>query len=676
MQKLSNLLSTTIILIVAGSCSSMQEHQYQLERSYLKQAEGTTESKVEGAAKQTLKVNDSFKVLPQMSIRETAPKITSGFSSQFSADEYVEIVSNDLSLEDFLHYVFGEILTLNYIVGDSAKNASQTVTLNIQQKISKQKLFALTQELLAEKGFMIRQSEGVFYVNNEESSQGRTAMSFGYGRGAESVPNTSAEIMQMVPFKYGLRSNLNLILPSIASVKVIPDREQNSAMLLGRRDEILKALEFIDLVDAPAYRTQKISSFKSTFVPAKELAIQLKELLKNDGYVGGLSSVVLDNQASLVLFSSDGDLMSRAKFWLEQLDVPADTEEKQYFVFQPKYARATDLTESLAPLLGSVTNGSMLGQGRNNSNARDSERSDSTNVKMAGNEKVSIVVDERSNSLIVNASGKDYRSLLPLIERLDVLPKQVMLEVMIAEVTLTDQFKQGVEFFLTENNFTLGDLGSLGQGAIGGLSYVLTGSRRFDVKASLSQKNTLVNIISRPSLLVRDGVTASMKVGTSIPISSSIVTDIGTTSSVQYRRTGLSLSVTPTVNSRGVVIMEIEQEVSNALDLEDGVSSAGAPSIFDRSMKTEVVANSGQTIVLGGLISENRSDTLNEVPGLGGIPLLGNLFKGKDNRKDKTELVVMVTPRIIESSAQWNDIKTSMAEQLEQIQLSENVNKP
>ena len=115
--------------------------------------------------------------------------------------------------------------------------------------------------------------------------------------------------------------------------------------------------------------------------------------------------------------------------------------------------------------------------------------------------------------------------------------------------------------------------------------------------------------------------------------------------------------------------MEIDQQISNIV--EGGVTAQGAPSIFNRSMKTEVVANSGQTVILGGLISENKSNSETNVPGLSKIPLIGNLFSVKSDVKDKTELVIMVTPRIIESEQQWDDIKASMAQQLQQIQIFE-----
>jgi general secretion pathway protein D len=668
MSKLS-LTTLTIITSVLCGCASDPQRNYEVNDSYLNQ-----DLQVPGKATEDVEASDrgssnGFMALPSLSMRSSEQSATVDLASRFSNSQQVEITSDELPLTDFLHYVMGEVLKVNYILGDSAQKANQTVTLNIQQNISKQKLFLLTQELLAEKGFLIRLSEDIFYINNEDSAQGKSATVFGYGASIDTVPNSTGEILQIVPFKYGLRSNLSLLLPSITSVKVIPDPQQNTAMLRGKRSDIIKALDFIQLVDSPSYRNQHVAAFNTTFVPVKELVTKLDELLKNDGYAGGLSTVTLDAQSTLILFSADSDLMKRAKFWLQQIDVPADTDEKQYFVFQPLYARASDLAESLGPLLGSVqSNGQSTTSRADNSGDSSSESNSRSSVLSAGNEDISIVVDARSNNLIINASGKDYRGLLPLIERMDVPPKQVMLEIMIVEVTLTDKYEQGVEFFLNENNFTLGNLGLLGTQA-GALGYILTGSDKWNVNASLSQSDDLINIISRPSLVVRDGVTATLDVGTEIPIASTTSDQGVVNTSVQYRKTGLSLSVTPTVNSRGVVIMEIDQQITNTLD--GGVTVGDTPSISTRNLTTEVVANSGQTVILGGIISENKTNSQSNVPGLSSIPLLGNLFSVKSDEKIKTELVIMVTPRIIESTQQWDDIKAAMSQQLQQIQLFE-----
>ena len=167
------------------------------------------------------------------------------------------------------------------------------------------------------------------------------------------------------------------------------------------------------------------------------------------------------------------------------------------------------------------------------------------------------------------------------------------------------------------------------------------------------------DILSRPSLVVRDGASATITVGTDIPIVGETTSDPingeNQTTKIEYRKTGVELAVTPTVNAQGIVIMEIKQKISN--EVEAGSTVAVSPSVFERSIDTEVIAQSGQTIILGGLISDNRTKKDSRVPFFADLPIIGNLFKAKTDAGDKTELVVLVTPRVIESTNQWAEIK-------------------
>ena len=257
--------------------------------------------------------------------------------------------------------------------------------------------------------------------------------------------------------------------------------------------------------------------------------------------------------------------------------------------------------------------------------------------------------------------------MLPLIKRLDVLPKQVVLEVIIAEVKLTDKFKSGVDMVLTNQGAQKTGGFKLENNAKG-LSYVLSGTQG-SIAVNLLQSNTNVNVLSRPSLLVRDGVTANITVGDSIPTvgSTVVVPDSGTTTSVIYRETGVNLDVTPTINARGVIIMDVVQQISNQQEADESV--AGSPIIFERKISTEVIAESGQTIVLGGLISENSSYGKTSVPFFSSIPVIGNLFDGRNDSSDKTELVVLVTHRIIESNDEWDEIRGKFSNVLQRLSI-------
>ena len=185
--------------------------------------------------------------------------------------------------------------------------------------------------------------------------------------------------------------------------------------------------------------------------------------------------------------------------------------------------------------------------------------------------------------------------------------------------------------------------------------------------------------IARPTLplqllrVVRDGVEASIKVGNDVPTVGATATDPLQSDTqitqVLYRKTGLDLRIRPTINAEGVVVMEISQSISNTVPGASGVD--GAPVFFERAISTEVVARSGESILLAGLISERKNDNSSRVPGLSKIPVVGYLFRSDSKTNERTELVVLITPRVIEDPREWNDVRIGMQGALQNLVLPE-----
>ncbi|CAH1552928.1 secretin N-terminal domain-containing protein [Vibrio rotiferianus] len=666
-------------LLVLTACSTLPTEPVKIKSSYLEGSEAATQvtepksSDADKSPEAFSKPSITYTKIPTFQVNRSAGGDELDITKQFSAVDVVTIAADSLPLNEFLHYVLGEVLQVSYILDNSAKNDKNGITLNIQKPVSKRKLYTLVEDVLIQGGYQVVFKDGIFYISKAtKDSAGNVVV--GYGRNIKDVPQTSVDINQVVPLNFPVKSGMHLTLQQLAKVKASVDYDQNSFTLVGRRSEIIKALEFIHLVDAPAFKNRQVTMYKSTFIPADELAGNLTAILNNEGIVvkgdkpnqNAVTILPIERISSIILFANDAQLLTRAGFWLKKLDQPSMIEEVQYFTYNPKYARASDIEESLSPLLS--------GGGVQSSSAKDKTSAKtigSPNKSSAsGNDKVKVVVDQRSNSLIVQTTGEEYQRLLPLIKRMDVMPKQVMLEVMIAEVTLTDEFKQGVEFAFNSGDLSIGTKGGFGVDKFGGFAFGLKGVDG-EIIANFFESNSHTNVLSRPSVVVRDGVSADMNVGTDIPVVGETTSDPDgdrQTTSIQYRKTGVQLTVTPTVNSQGVVIMEISQSNSNQAKSSSTVSDS--PAIFERSIKTEVVAESGQAVILGGLISDNTSKVESKVPFLGDLPLVGGLFRANNDETTKTELVVMVTPRIIESSNEWNDIKASFSEQMNTIDLN------
>ncbi|MFT5529045.1 MAG: general secretion pathway protein D [Alteromonadaceae bacterium] len=617
--------------------------------------------------------------LEPLANNKTSQSEQANLADKFSNSERVKLTADSLLVKDYLHYVFGELLNVNYILGEQLNNSKDQVTLNLQDELSKRKLFTLSEQMLQERNILIRYQEGIYYIHKSDDGVSSNLV-YGYGANPEDVPNTSNEIVQLAPFKAGMQTSLANTIKQLTKVDARPLFEQQAIMFKGKRSDIIKALEFMQLVDRPLFRNRSIGMYKSTFIPVDELSKQLQDLMKQEGISVSINAsseqavsiVPIERTNTLVFFTNDKRFIQRTLYWAKQLDQPADGNQEQYFVFNPEFSRASDLGESLQMLLGggssqSLSSSTSATSQNNQVNTNSTNKSKTKSNISVNADGMKMVVDERSNALIFYTTGDDYRNLLPMIKRLDIMPKQIVLEMMIAEVTLTDEFKQGVEFALTNQGANKqGGFNLEGNG--NGLSYVLSGTRG-SLSLNLLEKDTYVNVLSRPSLAVRDGVQASITVGNRIPIVGDIITDPvnGSRTSVEYLETGIDLQVTPTVNAQGVVLMEITQKISNQANSS---GAEGNPIIFERSLKTEVIAGNGQTIMLGGLISENSTLSDRRVPFFSSIPLLGRLFNGTDNNSNKTELVVLVTPRIVGSTAEWESIYNQFKQGMSELKLS------
>ncbi len=672
------------IALLSVGCTSTNSSKFSPKKSYLSEqakikvdnAELIDSKNNEGA------VNESVKYVNPFNSEETLSDGSAKPINNFSDVKTILLTADQLSLEDLLHLILGEKLKVSYVIGEEVKVSNKAVTLNLQEPVSEKKLFLLMEQLLNQRGFVIRFDADIFYVHKKEGEGNSADVVYGYGKFNDDVPNTSLDIIQMIPFEFGLQVSLGNTIRQLIGVRATTDIQRQSLTIRGKRKDIIKALEFIRLMDTPSMKDRQVGIYQGVYTTTEELAEKLENLLEQEGISvssqgsteKALAIVPIEKLGKLVLFANNLQVIERAIFWAQEIDKPLATNQKQYFIFHPSFARAVDIGDSLRALIGggqpqtssSSVSTSLTSEDKTN-------KATSPSAVAVNSAEMQMVVDERANAIVIYSAGETYQQLLPLIKRLDVLPKQVLLEVMIAEVSMTDEFKQGVEFAFANGNYGISTNGAFMGEGFGGLSYLLQGAKG-QIALNMLQTNSLVNVLSRPSIVVRDGVSASISVGTDIPVIGATTTDPLSdgdkqTTTIEYRQTGIELNVTPTVNARGLVIMEIDQSISNELD--SGSTVAGSPSVFERNLKTEVIAQSGQTVMLGGLISENKSNKQTKVPFFGDLPLVGALFRADTESGDKTELVVFVTPKVIDSTSDWDRIKSDFNKALEQLNVED-----
>jgi general secretion pathway protein D len=273
---------------------------------------------------------------------------------------------------------------------------------------------------------------------------------------------------------------------------------------------------------------------------------------------------------------------------------------------------------------------------------------------------IQIVPDLRNNALVISASPEEYRQIESALRQLDITPMQVMIEATIAEVTLTDQLRYGLQWFFHtgDSNFTFSPLST---GAVApifpGFNYALTSANAQVILNALTQI-TDVKVISSPQLMVLNNETARLQIGDEVPI---ITQQVQSTealapvvNSIEYRDTGVILNVSPRVNAGGLVVLDIVQEVSDVVTTT--TSTLDTPTIQQRQIKSTVAVQSGESVALGGLIRDGSTKGVTGLPIVSEIPVLGNLFKNTTDTQRRTELLVLITPRVAASRQDSREI--------------------
>jgi len=598
----------------------------------------------------------------------------------------IEIVAEEMSMKDFVHYIFGEVLAVNYVLDPSLAasdvEVAKPITLSIVKPLTEREIFSLVNDLLITRDVKVRNVGDAFFIHPKGAAGIGDEVALAFGRETSDVPNTSQTILQIAPLNFGIKLLIQSSIVQLTNTMVTPSYDQNALMIRGKRSNVLRALELLDMLDIPAARGRFIGMINLDFITPEEFTNEVNKLLDTEGLLAAAGSenqrnivmVPLEKLGAVAVFSSTKYLLDRVEYWASLVDVAGNGSDQQYFFYQPKFARAKDLFQSLSPLISDQGGLSQLRGSSTTNLANESTGSAPSSSRASGisSDKMKVVVDERSNALVFYTTGSEYRALFPLLARLDTLPKQVSLEITIAEVTLQDEFKHGFEWALSRGEVSLTTQGAFGVSEIGGLGLFINGTEG-PLTANFLSSNSLVNVLSRPTLTVRDGVSATINVGSDISVIGSTTVDPingeRQTTTSEYRKTGVDISVTPTVNSQGIIVMEVDQTISNSIPSSSGAS--GNPDIFERSLSTEVVARSGQTVILGGLISANYNQGGSSAPRLGDIPLLGNLFKSSSDSQDRTELVMLITPKLIENLDQWQIVMSDFKQGLKYLYFDE-----
>jgi general secretion pathway protein D len=277
-----------------------------------------------------------------------------------------------------------------------------------------------------------------------------------------------------------------------------------------------------------------------------------------------------------------------------------------------------------------------------------------------------VIPNPFDNTILIQGTPQEYEQILDLLQRLDVSPRQVLIEAKIYEVDLKGAFQYGVNAYLQQKDNSTGRVINAATTAGGlALSAGMLVGRGHELLAALSANDSAgqSKLISEPSIIATDSISATLNVGDSVPVlTSQAVSSVQSAGNSQFAQsvsnvsTGVTLSILARVNSSGIVTMVINQDVSAPEPAPAGAGSGiGSPSFSNRSFQTQVTVQDGDTIAIGGIIQETKTESTAGVPVLSRLPLVGGLFGAKSVSKDRTELIVFLTPRVIYDTNQMVD---------------------
>lgn len=606
--------------------------------------------------------------------------------------------------------VLGDILGVKYTV---APGIEGKVTIQTPQPIPKSSAIDLFQASLRANGAaMINAGDELKIVPAEQVAFGANIRVDGL-RAAEDHLGSHVQVVQL---QYVSAAEMKQLLEPISPRGSIlrADPARNTITLSGTNQEIAGILQAISIFDVDVMKGMSFAFVPVSTAQPEDVAKQLQDVFSSsrEGPMAGMVRFIPNKQLSAILVvSPQKKYLARAAEWIRRFDTQAEGSQKQFYSYAAQNRRAQELLDVLLPLLGDGTNanrsnptgrnvapqyqeakllsantpgfstmaGTSTGSGvarpasfsgaqlqapvqQNGSLAADQRsQPQATKTDLGQDARYRISVDESKNALLIEATPVDYRRIMKLIRNADTMPKQVLIEVTIAEISLNDELQFGVRWFLqgkggSSATFTNDAGGSLAS-VFPGFSYAVSAA---NIAATLNTLNqiTTVNVLSSPSLTVMDNHAAYLQIGDEVPITTQSAVGVETAgapviNSITYKDTGIILEIMPHISASGRVLLDLQQEVSSVVPTTS--SGIDSPTIQQRRIKTSVVVNNGQGLVLGGLIQHQNNNTQNQMPVLGSIPVIGSAFRSKDNTIGKTELMIFITPRVMRTlnEARW-----------------------
>lgn len=632
-----------------------------------------------------------------------------GYKSPPPSDDTGEYTLNfeNTDLQEVVKAVLGDLLKENYFIDPKVAG---TATIQTTRPLKRHELLPTLENLLRLNGASLLRADGMYKIlPSPQAARGSPPSSVSRLAGARGYT------IRVVPLRYiSARELHKLIEPFLPQdAPQIVDEQRNLLILTGSEQEIQAAVELVELFDVDWLSGMSMALFKLQHADVKSLHGELEKIFgdKDSPLTGVVRMVPVERLNALLVVSSRPGYLDQARNWVERLDQIGESVSPRLYVYRVRNGKAADLAAVLGGIFGAEAQPSAPGapppefapgetqttleseaeeagtsgglSKTRRSKAKGQERG---GVSVVATETLRIIADETNNALVIMAKPQDYKMIEAALKRLDVIPLQVLIEASVVEVTLTDNLRYGIEWFFNNKvnderrgQATLNLFGGTGLGALGApnFSYALLDSNN-GVRAVLNAlaAESKLKVLSSPSLMVLDNQTANIRVVDEVPVTTQqqqpvgiTAADINVLASVEFKDVGVILEVTPRVNLGGRITLDLSQEVSEVNTAVDADANPGGnPAFIRRSIESTVTVQSGETLALGGLISENKTRSNSGIPFLKDIPVLGALFSQTTDNADRTELIVLLTPRAVRDQAEARAVTEEFRHRLRELE--------
>lgn len=544
----------------------------------------------------------------------------------------------DADLKDILQTV-GEITGENFMY---SPGIGGKITVQTSKPIKTEDVFGIFESILEMNGLAAVKTGPFYKIVANTTARQKSLEILLKGRDVNTLPLGDKIAIHIVPLEYISINDITPIISPLLSPagNITPYPKSNILLITDILSNVKKVVELINIFDIDLFKKMEVYAYTPKNIDIKTLNKELNDLMVSIGIERESKQLIfmpIERLNNLIIFAVNKQLLNSIKEWIEKLDKQNNSMVHTYYA---KNDKAANLKTIIDQLLAKGPAGGGL--------------------NLEGDAK--IIPYDVANSLIIQASPKDFKTITETLKLFDKPIKQVLIDAVIAEVSLNENTQFGIQWsalngnvLIQQNTGVVSDITidtgiSTTATLASGLSALITDKKKFFTAIQALTGEGTVNVLSNPHVMVKNNEKAYINVGIDEPVATKTTTSTttGTTQDIEYRKTGIILTVTPQISEGGTIALNIKEEVSSLGDSRS-IANNTYYSFSTKLAETSVIASNGQTVVVGGLIKESKSNSYSGIPLLSKIPILGYLFRNTTDSVSKSELVLFLTPHVINS---------------------------